>query len=556
MITGESEPVEVTVDPQHQNPLEARNIVFNGSLVVDGSCLAVVIRTGDSTLIGTMVELTGDVGKASSTLKKDIEYFVKILTIFALIQAGLLFVVGLSRGLDPLNVFVQGFVTIMIANVPQGLPTTVTASLYLVAEGMAKQNVFVKKLDIIETLGSCTLICTDKTGTLTLNRMTVANLWVYNHTEIAEAVEKKLCSSSHFFQQLKQLLGIAVLNSRVVLEKKHPNDVNLEPVGDATELGFYTFCAKISEFYSSVQDVESFRLEHPKLYEIPFNSSFKWQMSIHRCTSNDLMFFKGAPDVLVSKCSHYLTSSGEHAPIDEKFFQEFQRVYEIFGDNGERVLGFAMKQLKKTFEEEISLNPHFKEDLKADLIGAKSNHPIRDLVFVGLMTLSDPPRPEVPQAVQDCHSAGIKVVMVTGDHRLTAAAIARKTGLLTHSTREMLAKERGIPVDEVPEEDVHAVVVQGSEISNMNEQDWKTLVHKKEIVFSRTSPEDKLAIVKEFTKVGNITAMTGDGVNDAPALKQAARASMRPRQSNTRLVGSLWVCMDVLSPTKRLILFY
>jgi len=168
------------------------------------------------------------------------------------------------------------------------------------------------------------------------------------------------------------------------------------------------------------------------------------------------------------------------------------------------------------------LGLQFKDTLKEDLIGKKSLQPIKDLVFVGLVTLQDPPRKEVPKAIADCHTAGVKVVMVTGDHPLTAAAIARKIGLITMDTRDVLAKKRGVPPQEVPEDDVHAVVVKGADIPGMTEQDWKVLVSKKEIVFARTSPEQKLIIVDEFTKAGNVTAMTGDGVNDSPALKKAA----------------------------------
>ena len=180
MITGESEPVEVGVTAADPNALEARNIIFNGALTVDGEGLAVIIRTGDATLIGTMVELTADAGGSQSTLKADIEYFVKFLTIFALIQAGIVFAVGCGQGVSPVTVFVNGFIVIMIGNVPQGLPTTVTACLFIVADRMGKRNVFVKKLDIIETLGSCTVICTDKTGTLTQNLMSVANMWFFD----------------------------------------------------------------------------------------------------------------------------------------------------------------------------------------------------------------------------------------------------------------------------------------------------------------------------------------------------------------------------------------
>jgi sodium/potassium-transporting ATPase subunit alpha len=169
-----------------------------------------------------------------------------------------------------------------------------------------------------------------------------------------------------------------------------------------------------------------------------------------------------------------------------------------------------MKPLLKTVEEEEKANPKFREQLKEDLIGkAEGCHPVTDLIFVGLITLLDPPRPEVTQAVQDCFSAGVKVVMVTGDHPLTAAAIARKIGLVTHPTRDQIAKERAILETEVPEDDIKAMVVHGGTIPNMTEADWKLLLSKKEIVFARTSPEQKLTIVKEFTKAGHITAMTG-----------------------------------------------
>eukprot|EP01034_Spumella_vulgaris_P024505 gene24505-30859_t len=181
-----------------------------------------------------------------------------------------------------------------------------------------------------------------------------------------------------------------------------------------------------------------------------------------------------------------------------------------------------MPRINDERPQEDALNKDYKDKLKEDLVAKKSATPITDLIFVGLVTLQDPPRAEVPQAIKECHTAGVKVVMVTGDHPLTAAAIARKIGLITLPTREVLAKEKGIPLSEVKEDDIKAVVVHGSSIPDMSEDDWKVLVSKQEIVFARTSPEQKLTIVKEFTKAGNVTAMTGDGVNDSPALKQAA----------------------------------
>ena len=178
MITGESEPVNSTVLSVDDNPLESRNIIFNGSLVVGGGCLAVVIRTGDDTLMGSIVGLTGDTVRVKSTLKVDVEYFVFRLAIMSILLATVVFVVSCARGVPPITALIQGFVIVIVANVPQGLPASITAALYIVAGRMGNHNVFVKKLDIIETLGSCSVICTDKTGTLTENRMSVSHLWV------------------------------------------------------------------------------------------------------------------------------------------------------------------------------------------------------------------------------------------------------------------------------------------------------------------------------------------------------------------------------------------
>jgi sodium/potassium-transporting ATPase subunit alpha len=522
MITGEAEPVDNQVIAADPNALEAKNLIFNGSLVVDGGCYAMVVKTGDHTLMGGMVGMTGDVGKAASTLKADIDYFVKIVTVFALFQAATIFIVGLSRGYDPMQVFIYGFVIIMVGNVPQGLPTTVTACLFLIAERMGKQNVFVKKLDIIETLGCCTLICTDKTGTLTLNQMTVANLWVFGQRFTNEEFQEALSNETSTASQIYKLLEIASLNSRILLQQQSPESP-MEPTGDATELGLYRFCKSCLSKKSI--ETETFRTNNPKVHEIPFNSSFKWQMSIHRLQSNqgkEILFLKGAPDVLLYKCAFYLSPTGQVVPIDEAFRRIYTEAYEDFGGEGERVLGFAMRYMARDYEEDLALDPKHKEKLREDLIGKKTDTPINDLIFVGLITLQDPPRPEVPQAVKDCHTAFVKVVMVTGDHPLTAAAIARKIGLITKPTRDVLAKQRGIPESEVSEKDIEAVVVHGGQIPGMTEDDWKVLVSKQEIVFARTSPEQKLTIVKEFTKAGNVTAMTGDGVNDSPALKQAA----------------------------------
>jgi sodium/potassium-transporting ATPase subunit alpha len=315
----------------------------------------------------------------------------------------------------------------------------------------------------------------------------------------------------------------------------------------------------------SGQGIEHYRDANPKMHEIPFNSSNKWQMSIHSMATlngRQVLLLKGAPDVLLSKCSHYLNSDGAAVPIDRDFIEIYTKAYEHFGSQGERVLGFSMKLLNRSVEEEELADPRYKDKLKDGLVGrngsgsatgrsngsgagrdslsglegllnshgshGSSSVVTNDLVFVGLITLIDPPRPEVPQAVKDCQTAGVKVVMVTGDHPLTAEAIARKIGLITLPLSNVLDDKLmratlksmyfNSPTAEIP----YAVVVHGTRIETMNEDDWKLVVRMKEIVFARTSPEQKLTIVKQFTDAGNVTAMTGDGVNDAPALKQAA----------------------------------
>jgi sodium/potassium-transporting ATPase subunit alpha len=520
MITGESEPIEISVDAMDEKPLEARNLIFNGSLVVDGSCLAVAIRTGDYTLIGGMVQLTGDAGEIVSTLKKDVEYFVIRLAIFAFIQGVTVFIVGCARGLDPLNTFISGFIVIILSNVPEGLPSTVTALLYIIAVRMGEQNVFVKKLDVIETLGCCSIICSDKTGTLTMNKMTISNMWLPDREFSSDEFNAE--GNNPNAVQLHALKEIAALNSRITMERKTPES-ELVPSGDATELGLYIYFDKFLRTKTG-NSLEHYREHNTKVHEIPFNSSNKWQMSIHKIPEKgrEFLFLKGAPDIILTKCSSYLNHEGREVAIDENFMALYAKTYEEFGGRGERALGFAYKEMSSTLADGEHRNPSYKEELKEQLVGKKEGvAPMKDLCFVGIVTLTDPPRPEVQEAINECRTAGVRVVMVTGDHPLTAQAIARKIGLITLPTRESISKDKKIPKEDVNEDEISAVVIHGSTIPDMSDADWDIVLSKQEIVFARTSPEQKLTIVKKFKGKGLITAMTGDGVNDSPALKQA-----------------------------------
>jgi magnesium-transporting ATPase (P-type) len=326
---------------------------------------------------------------------------------------------------------------------------------------------------------------------------------------------------------LRFLHDVLALNSRVKQEVKEGKPVY---TGDATELGLHRYCDKAIPAIANGQTLDSYCTANEKVYEIPFNSSNKWQLSIHSMTpsygtdlqpstSSEILLFKGAPDVLLAKCSHYMNQTGEIVPINNEFEANYNTVYEDFGGNGERVLGFAFRFMDKSIADETALDENFLESLKDSYVAIGER---RDLVFAGLTTLMDPARPEVPKAVAECQTAGIRVVMVTGDHHITAEAIARNIGLMSSKTKSQMAKERGVSESEIPEDEVKAAVIHGTNITALSDDDWKALALKPEIVFSRTSPEQKLMIVKKFTEAGHIVAMTGDGVNDSPALKQAA----------------------------------
>ena len=575
MITGESDPVECETSAADFEVTESRTIVFNGSLCVEGSGLVLVIRTGDHTLIGGMVALTGQTKPKQSTLKQDIQHFVTVVVVIALAQACIVFVVGLSRGLPPIQVAVNGIITVVVGNVPQGLPTTVTACLVIVAERMSKRQVLVKRLDIIECLGSCTCICTDKTGTLTQNLMSVANFWTFaghwslrqagdafslaaggigvgggggggvgagvEDSETKDAATSGSSSSSRGsvvvesrLRALRCVVDICALNSRVVMMQSSAGSADSEPSGDATELGLYRAMGQLVPRSAGGIGLEQHRAAKPKVHEVPFNSKNKWQMSIHSIAADGggkqqfVMFIKGAPDVLLGKCRLCLGPDGAVEVMGLSELATIHTAMETYAEQAERVLGLAMVELPQSVVLEEESDTEWKAALRAGLESSSGNSDsagvaaiLQRIVFVGLVTLQDPPRDEVPNAIEDCRKAGIKVVMVTGDHPVTAEAIARKIGLITLPTRASLARERDCDPLDVSESEVGALVVRGIDIKSMTAEDWRIITSKQEVVFARTSPENKLTIVNEFKKVGNITAMTGDGVNDSPALKQA-----------------------------------
>jgi sodium/potassium-transporting ATPase subunit alpha len=365
----------------------------------------------------------------------------------------------------------------------------------------------VKNLQSVETLGSITCICSDKTGTLTQNRMTVVHvmydnvIWTCDEIQTAGSFNPESGS-------FKALQRIATLCNRAVFDLAEPGNMEKpvlqrKTVGDASESALIKFCEPL-------RSINEHRVSNPKLFEIPFNSVNKWQLSIHQESADQcVLLMKGAPERVISLCTKILID-GKVQELTHDDMETFQKSYETLAAHGERVLGFAQLIL-----DQESFPPTFEFD--AD----KKNFPVADLTFVGLMALMDPPRPNVPEAVALCKTAGIRVIMVTGDHPLTAKAIAKQVGIIEGDTVEDIAEREGVPASEVDHRRAPAVVVKGSDIDDLMEADWDRILSKRQVVFARTSPEQKLMIVENCQARGEIVAVTGDGVNDSPALKKA-----------------------------------
>uniref|UniRef100_A0A8C4KUJ3 Sodium/potassium-transporting ATPase subunit alpha n=1 Tax=Equus asinus TaxID=9793 RepID=A0A8C4KUJ3_EQUAS len=496
----------------HDNPLEAENPWNKMSTSPVGTATGMVINTGDRTIIGQIASLASGVGHEKTPIAIEIEHFVHIVAGVAVSIGILFFIIAVSMKYYVLDsiIFLIG---IIVANVPEGLLATVTVTLSLTAKRMAKKNCLVKNLEAVETLGSTSIICSDKTGTLTQNRMTVAHLWFDNQIFVADTSEDH---SNQVFDQSSgtwaSLSKIITLCNRAEFRPGQESVPIMKKVvvGDASETALLKFSEVI------LGDVMEIRKRNRKVAEIPFNSTNKFQLSIHETDDPSdkrfLMVMKGAPERVLEKCSTIMVN-GQEQPLDDSTAEAFHTAYMELGGLGERVLGFCHLYLPADkFPETYSFD--------VDTV----NFPTSNLCFVGLLSMIDPPRSTVPDAVTKCRSAGIKVIMVTGDHPITAKAIAKSVGIISANseTVEDIAKRLNIPVEQVSKRDAKAAVVTGMELKDMSpEQLDELLTDYSEIVFARTSPQQKLIIVEGCQRQDAVVAVTGDGVNDSPALKKA-----------------------------------
>ncbi|XP_033864146.1 sodium/potassium-transporting ATPase subunit alpha-1-like [Acipenser ruthenus] len=511
-LTGESEPQTRTPEFSNENPLETRNIAFFSTNCVEGTACGIVIKTGDHTVIGRIATLTSGLEVGQTPISIEIEHFIHIITGVAVFLSTTFFILSLILGYSWLEAVIF-LIGIIVANVPEGLLATVTVCLTLTAKRMARRNCLVKNLEAVETLGSTSTICSDKTGTLTQNRMTVAHMWFDNQIHEADTTEDQsgasFDKSSSTWAALARVAGLC---NRAVFQAAQESVPILkrEVAGDASESALLK-CIELC-----CGSVTAMRDKNPKIEEIPFNSTNKYQLSIHRnanpSESRYLLVMKGAPERILDRCNTILIQ-GKEQPLDDKMKDAFQSAYLELGGLGERVLGFCHMLLP---------DDQFPEGFKFDV--DELNFPTEKLCFVGLMAMIDPPRAAVPDAVGKCRSAGIKVIMVTGDHPITAKAIAKGVGIISegNETVEDIADRLNIPVREVNPRDAKACVIHGGDLKELTSDQLDDLLkHHTEIVFARTSPQQKLIIVEGCQRQGAIVAVTGDGVNDSPALKKA-----------------------------------
>lgn len=509
-LTGEPEPLGRTVDCTDDNPLETKNLAFFGTLCVEGTATGVVVNTADRTVFGRIAGLAAGSKKVKTTLQVEITHFVLLISALAIFLGIIFFIFGLLRGNGVIVTLVLA-ISIIVANVPEGLLATVTVALTLTAKQMARKNVLVKKLESVETLGSTTTICSDKTGTLTQNRMTVAHV-MYDgtlHTAKTSTSESTVEENNLVFKNLFR--GAACCAKAVFDAADMETCIDERKVnGDASEEGILKFAEKIT----SVMD---FRARNPQVSGIPFNSTNKYMVTIHRDEEESghfRMLMKGAPERVIDRCTFVLTGNGNLQEMTAEYRQIIDGHLATMMGNGERVLGFAQRLLPQT-----KFGPDYVFDNEQrDFFETITEN---QLCFTGLISLMDPPRESVPFAVQTCQEAGIQVIMVTGDHPATAKSIAKSVNILQDKTVEDIASERGVRPDEVDPSEAEAIVVPGWIIKDMEEQDWDRVLAKKQIVFARTSPQQKLIIVENCQRLGKIVAVTGDGVNDSPALRQA-----------------------------------
>lgn len=450
LLTGESDGVEKN--------LRGNNKIFMGTIVLKGKALAKITEVGMSTEMGKIADMLSNIEEEKSPLKEKLNRVGRVLVVVCMAICAVVTLVGIARGQEPREMFLLG-VSLAVAAIPEGLPAIVTVSLALGVSRMLKRNALVRKLPAVETLGCTSIICSDKTGTLTENKMTVKAMYFNNNIYESDKIS---------------------LPENILLKKAftYCNDCNYDFESRSMEKGLMgdpTETALISAYFKNMKDIKIFLNGAQRIYELPFDSSRKMMSVVVKENGKEVCYVKGAPEKLIGKCKYILLNNSV-VPFDYTLKNKVSKSIEEMSLKALRCIGAAYKDSGITKNESLE----------------------KDLIFLGIAGIIDPPRKEVKDSILKCRMAGIRPVMITGDHKNTAFAIGKEIDLCTS-------------LDEV---------MTGEEIESISDKDLIKKVMKTKI-YARVSPNHKLRIVKAYKSIGKVVAMTGDGVNDAPAIKEA-----------------------------------
>jgi len=491
-LTGESHPVRKTAEAVLRNGLsraEISNLVFAGTSAAAGTGRAVVFATGMGTEFGKIAHLTQSVGEEPSPLQIEMKRATKAVSVIAVAVGAVFFTLAIvlaGVNLAESFIFALGMI---VAFVPEGMLPTVTLALAMGVQRMAKRHALIKKLSAVETLGGTTVICTDKTGTLTQNQMTVQGIWVSDrlltvtgggYAPEGQVLDGETPPTGTLESDLRQVITAAGLcnNSRLLPPTEETRRWTI--LGDPTEAALRVVAPKVGLELRALAERE------PRVRELPFESRRKRMSTIHRLdghaarSSGRVAYVKGAPREILALCGNVLLN-GRASPLDDHLRARIVAANDNYARSGLRVLAVAMRSLPDGFS-----------DYRPEAVE-------QEMTFLGLMAMMDPPRPEVAEAVRRCRSAGIRIIMITGDYGLTAESIARRIGMI-HGDQPRL--------------------VNGADMDNMSDDELQEALNE-EVIFARVAPENKMRVVSALQDKGHVVAVTGDGVNDAPALKKA-----------------------------------
>ena len=468
-LTGESVPAEKDAEVVLDESCvlaERCNMVYTSAIVTYGRATGVVVATGMNTEVGNIAGMLDTQDEFDTPLKRKLNAVGKTLTVVGIIVCVLIFAIGALYQRPLVPQFLVA-ISLAISIIPEGLPATATIVMALGVQRMAKKNALIRKLPAVETLGSATVICSDKTGTLTLNKMTVTHVAIDTDFESGRA---SLINSVDEIHEgvYHELVYAAALCNDASFDPDRPGEI----IGDPTEGALIQMASDLGVDHEELEDL------YPREWEQPFDSDRKRMTTVHAIENRMCAYTKGAVDEMLPLCTHLLTEHGAR-PMTKQDREEIMRLCLTMSENALRVLGFAVRALDELPQDD-------EQDVEFGMI------------FIGAVGMIDPPRREVAAAVKTCHEAGIRSIMITGDHKVTALAIARELGIYQEGN----------------------TIISGDELDAMSDEELDRAV-KTTTVFARVSPADKLRIIKSLKRTGEVAAMTGDGVNDSPALKAA-----------------------------------